>query len=124
MQHGTKRPAASCRSACSWLSGLSVSRHPPSARKPQPPSETLAAPLSTRGRPAGRAGRRSTPKDCAELAETTVTYGQRVKSAQQPSPKGVVRDALAAVDLGEKTDAKAADWPQPAQGTGGAAAKE
>jgi len=51
-------------------------------------------------------------KDWAELAETTVTYGQRVKSAKQEPPEGAVRDALQGVDLGEKADAKAADWPK------------
>ncbi len=51
-------------------------------------------------------------KDCAELAQTTVTYGQRVKAAQQRPPENVIRDALQAVDLGEKLDAKATDWPK------------
>ena len=51
-------------------------------------------------------------KDCAELAQTTVTYGQRVKGAGQPPVESAIHDALAAVDLGEKTDAKAADWPR------------
>ena len=51
-------------------------------------------------------------KDCAELAQTTITYGQRTKTAQQMPPEGVIRDAMAAVDLGEKSDAKAADWPR------------
>lgn len=55
---------------------------------------------------------RLSPKDCAELARTTVTYGQRVKGAGQPPVESAVRDALAAVDLGEKADAKAADWPR------------
>jgi Ca-activated chloride channel family protein len=51
-------------------------------------------------------------KDWAELAQTTLTFGQRVKSAQQHPPEKVVRDALDAVDAGEKLDAKAADWSQ------------
>ncbi len=51
-------------------------------------------------------------KDCAELAQTTITYGQRVKGAGQPPVESAVRDALAAVGLGEKADAKAADWPR------------
>jgi len=51
-------------------------------------------------------------KDCAELAQTTITYGQRVKAAQQQPPENVIRDALQAVDLGEKLDTKAADWPK------------
>lgn len=51
-------------------------------------------------------------KDYADLAQTTVTFGQRVKTSQQPPPEGVVRDGLAAVDAGEQLDAKAADWPR------------
>lgn len=53
-----------------------------------------------------------TAKEYSELASTTVTYGQRVKSAQQQPPENVIRDALSAVDAGEKLDAKAADWPK------------
>jgi Ca-activated chloride channel family protein len=75
------------------------------------PGDTLAAPLSkTVGRLAEQA--ELSAKDCAELANTTLTYGQRVKSAQQHPPESVIRDALQAVDLGEKADAKAADWPK------------
>ena len=48
----------------------------------------------------------------AELAETTVTYGQRLKSARQRAPESVLRDALEAADLGEKADPKAANWTQ------------
>lgn len=51
-------------------------------------------------------------KDCADLAQTTITYGQRMKTGQQRPPESVITDALAAVDLGEKADAKAADWPR------------
>ncbi len=92
-----------------WLSALS-SQLPARAAEEQP-SDTLAAPLSkTVARLAEKPG--LTAKDCAELAETTVTYGQRVKSAQQQPPEPVIRDALQAVDLGEKADAKAADWPK------------
>jgi Ca-activated chloride channel family protein len=51
-------------------------------------------------------------KDCAELAQTTITFGQRLKTSQQKAPEGVIRDGLAAVDLGEQADPKAADWPR------------
>ncbi len=51
-------------------------------------------------------------KDYAELAQTTVTYGQRMQSSKQPPAEGAIRDALLAVDRGEKLDAKAADWPK------------
>lgn len=73
--------------------------------------DTLAKPLtSTVERLSAQAD--LSAKDCADLAQTTITYGQRLKSSQQPAPEGVVQDALAAVDLGEKADAKAADWPR------------
>ena len=89
----------------------SVLSRPSSASAAEQPSDTLAAPLSkTVARLADQAG--LSAKDCAELATTTLTYGQRVKSAQQRPPESVIRDALQGVDLGEKTDAKAADWPK------------
>lgn len=83
---------------------------PAAAAEPQP-GDTLAKPLSTlvdrlAAQPALSA------KDCAGLAETTLTYGERLKSAQQHALESVVRDALQAVDLGEKLDARAADWPK------------
>jgi Ca-activated chloride channel family protein len=51
-------------------------------------------------------------RDWANLAQTTITYGQRLQSTQQPVPEGPVRDALAAVDAGEALDANTADWPR------------
>jgi Ca-activated chloride channel family protein len=50
--------------------------------------------------------------DEVELAETTITYGQRAKGAQQVPVEGAIRDALTAVDQGEKADPKATDWPK------------
>jgi len=50
--------------------------------------------------------------DYAALAQETLTWGRRVQDAKQPVLPGPVRDALLCVDLGEKLDAKAADWPQ------------
>jgi Ca-activated chloride channel family protein len=77
----------------------------------QPPEDTIAKPLvTTVARLADKAA--LSAKDCSELAQTTITYGQRVKTGQQQVPETIVRDALAAVDLGEKADAKAADWPR------------
>lgn len=75
------------------------------------PGDTLAKPLSTL---VGRLAEKSelNAKDCAELAQTTLTYAERLKAAQQHPQESVVRDALQAVDLGEKLDAKAADWPK------------
>jgi Ca-activated chloride channel family protein len=91
----------------------SVLCHPSSARaaEGESPGDTLAAPLSkTVARLAGQPG--LSAKDCSELAQTTITYGQRVKTAQQQPPEGVIRDALQGVDVGEKLDPKAADWPK------------
>jgi Ca-activated chloride channel family protein len=90
-----------------WLSALGTPR---SASAAEQPSDTLAKPLSTL---VGRIAEKEalSAKDCAEMAETTLTYGERVKSAQQHPQESVVRDALQAVALGEKLDPKAADWP-------------
>ena len=48
--------------------------------------------------------------DWVELGNETLNWGQQLKSAGQEVPEGPVRDALAAVDLGERADAKATDW--------------
>lgn len=50
--------------------------------------------------------------DCASLARETLTYAQAERQSGKPLVPGIVRDGLAAVDRGEATDAKAADWPQ------------
>ncbi|SDS21585.1 VWA domain-containing protein [Opitutus sp. GAS368] len=92
---------------------FSVLCHPSSAcgAESEAPSDPLAKPLSTT---VARLAAKDTvtAKEYSELAQTTVTYGQRVKSSQQQPPEPVIRDALAAVDTGEKLDAKAADWPR------------
>jgi Ca-activated chloride channel family protein len=73
--------------------------------------DTLAKPLSTTvARLSEKTG--LSAKDFADLALTTITYGQRMKSGQQHPPETVIRDALQGVDLGEKLEAKAADWPK------------
>jgi len=91
-----------------WLSAFSL---PPSASAAEGSDDTLAKPLTTTvARLAAKDA--VTAKDYAELAQTTVTFGQRLKTGQQPAPEGVIRDGLAAVDRGEKLDAKAADWPR------------
>jgi Ca-activated chloride channel homolog len=46
----------------------------------------------------------------AELADATLTYGQRMQSAGQATPPGAIQDALAAVAAGEALDPRAADW--------------
>jgi Ca-activated chloride channel family protein len=91
-----------------WLSALSLQ---PSAFGAESAEDTLAKPLSTT---VARLSEKSgvTAKDFAELAQTTITYGQRMKSGQQHPPETVIRDALQGVDLGEKLEAKAADWPK------------
>ena len=102
--------AASLALAVFWLSTLS-SQLSTSANAAENGADPLAGPLTTTvARLAAQEA--LNPKDCAELAETTLTFGQRLKSAQQQPPEGVVRDALAAVDQGEQADAKAADWPR------------
>lgn len=102
--------AASLALGFLWLSALSPQLSASAAEKAAP-EDTLAKPLtSTVARLADKA--ELSAKDCSELAQTTITYGQRVKTGQQQVPETIVRDALAAVDLGEKADAKAADWPR------------
>jgi len=92
------------------LSALSAP-HSASAQPAPTADDTLSKPLTTAiARLAGQA--ELSAKDCAELAQTTVTFGQRMKTGQQLPPAGIVNDALAAVDLGEKSDPKAADWPR------------
>jgi len=56
------------------------------------------------------AASRHTAQDWAELGRETVTWGSRLQSQHQPVPEGPVQDALGAVDLGEKLDARATDW--------------
>ncbi len=92
------------------LVGLSsfVIRHSSFAAEANDP---LAAPLiATVARLAAKDAVNA--KEYSEMASTTITYGQRLKSAQQHPPENVIRDALSAVDAGEKLDAKAADWPK------------
>jgi Ca-activated chloride channel family protein len=49
--------------------------------------------------------------DWAELGRDTVTWGQHLLSSNEAVPEGPVKDALAAVDIGERSDPKASDWP-------------
>lgn len=48
--------------------------------------------------------------DWAALADATLAWGEPIKSENKPVADGPVRDALAATDLGEKLDGRAADW--------------
>lgn len=104
---------AAALAALFWLSAFSVqpSASAQAQETPGTPDDTLAKPLTaTVARLAAKDG--ISAKDFSELAQTTITYGQRLKTGQQPAPEGVVRDGLAAVDRGEKLDARAADWPR------------
>lgn len=77
----------------------------PADTKPKlSPLGQIVSRLSAEDRPSGR--------DWAELARETVTWGQKLQTAQQPVPEGPVRDALEAVNRGSKLDPKTADWPQ------------
>ncbi|HXA13991.1 MAG TPA: VWA domain-containing protein [Opitutaceae bacterium] len=75
-----------------------------SNNSPADPLAKVVGQLSTQESP--------TAHDWADLARTTLTYGQQLQGTQQPVPAGPVRDALAAVDTGEALDAHAADWPK------------
>ncbi len=82
---------------------------PPRADADESPTETLSKPLATTvARLAEQPSLNA--KDYSDLAQTTLTYGQRAKSAKQLPVEKAVQDALQAVDLGEKLDAKEADW--------------
>jgi Ca-activated chloride channel family protein len=83
----------------------------------------LAAPRPARGQgapdPAASlskvVGRLSSQAQCsaldwAEFGGDTVTWGQHLQSSGGPVPERPVRDALAAVDIGSRSDPKAADW--------------
>ncbi len=50
--------------------------------------------------------------DFASLADETVTWGKRLREADQPVMPGPVHDALSGVDAGEKLSRQAADWPR------------
>lgn len=114
-ERGTPRPVSltvASLTVCVWLSALSAPRSAEAQAQPAPvDTAALAKPLSTA---VARLAAKETlsAKDFAELAQTTVTYGERMISAQQPPVEGAVRDALTAVERGEKLDAKAADWPR------------
>jgi Ca-activated chloride channel family protein len=83
---------------------------------PPPAAPTAAAPAAPEPSPlvkivtrlAGAETRSA--RDWAELGRETVTWGSRLQSEKQPVPEGPVRDAISAVELGRKLDAKATDW--------------
>ena len=104
--------AASIAITLVWLSALSAQLSAFGAEPPPAPAEdALAKPLATTiARLAAKDD--VTPKEYAEMAQTTVTYGQRMKTGQQRAAESVLNDALQAVATGEKQDPKAADWPK------------
>lgn len=105
------RPSRTAAALGSALALLALLCHPTPVRAAENADDTLAKPLTTTvARLAEKNG--LSAKEYAELAETTVTYGQRIKSAQQHPQPGIIRDALQAVDAGERQDAQAADWPK------------
>ncbi len=76
-----------------------------------PDTATIAQPLSKlvaqlSARPA------LTAANHAEIARTTITYGERLEAIQHPVPEGPVRDALLAVDAGQKQNPAAANWDE------------
>lgn len=75
---------------------------------PPPPEPSPLAKIVTRLAAADN----RTARDWAELGRETATWGSKLQSEQQPVPEGPVRDALQAVGLGAKLDAKATDWPK------------
>jgi Ca-activated chloride channel homolog len=48
--------------------------------------------------------------DWAELGRETVTWGQHLRSGNESVPEQPVRDALAGVEIGSRTDPKVSDW--------------
>ena len=111
-----RKPLASNSTATMAILGLLCALLWPSpasaaANTATPPSDDpLTAPLTQLvGQLAARD--KVEARDYAELARSTVTYGERLTGTQQPVPEGPVNDALAAVTAGQSLDAKAADWP-------------
>ena len=111
-----KRAAVEVATAIALLSTLLVSTQQVRADDiPPNPANSAAEPLS---KLVGQFAARDAlvPRDYAELAQTTLTYGQRQQSAQQPVSEGAIRDGILAVDLGKSIDSTAADWAKLRQG--------
>jgi Ca-activated chloride channel family protein len=109
--NGGQQAVAAAVVALCFLSVFSFQPSAFGAEPPAPAEDALAKPLSTT---IARLAAKDVinAKEYGEMAQTTVTYGQRMKSGQQRAPESVVHDALQAVDAGEKLDAKAAEWPR------------
>jgi len=94
--------------AATHVAPLSPAPQPgPQITQPVPPPPELPKTVERlAAQPALTAG------DCAKLANDTLGFGAAVRQAGQPVKPGVVRDGLEAVSLGERLDAKSADWPE------------
>ena len=91
------------RAAALLLSVLVVPRLTSAAAAREPNAlETTVAQLSTK--PALAA------TDCARLAQQTIYFASKPSTAGGGARIGVIDDALTAVNVGEATDAHAADW--------------
>lgn len=91
--------------AVAWLSAFNAQGSATAAET----GDTFAKPLtSTVARLAEKPN--VSAKEFAELAQATITFGERTKGTPQKAPGGVIRDGLAAVDAGEALDTNAADW--------------
>jgi Ca-activated chloride channel family protein len=100
---GAPRAKAAAAAAAALL--LLVTPAPAPGQGAQDPAATLSKVV----------GRLSSQQQCsaldwAELGGDTVTWGQHIQSGGQQVPERPVRDALAAVDMGSRSDPKAADW--------------
>lgn len=90
------------------LALLSAGHHPLSAA----PAESGGEPTAALTELVARLSRSDQPTaaDYAALARTTADIGEKLRSEQKPVTPGIVHDALAAADAGEKLSARAADW--------------
>lgn len=102
--------------AAAKLAPTAASGAPVAPGTPSSPSATSPGEPSALGRVVGRlsAAENPGPRDWAELARETLTWGSRLQSENpgQPLPPGPIQDALGAISLGAKADPKAADWPK------------
>ena len=102
--------------AAAKLAPTSASGAPAAPGTPTPAASAAPGEPSALGRVVGRlsAAENPGPRDWAELARETLTWGSRLQSEnpRQPLPPGPIQDALGALALGAKADPKAADWPK------------
>lgn len=101
------------RAAATLANPRGTAGSPPAASPAAPDTAAAPAPAPL-SRIVGRLSTAAAPnaRDWAEFGRETVTWGSHLQSGQQPVPEGPVRDALQAVDLGEKLDPRTADWPK------------